>query len=283
MNLATGLSADLEISAYYAVPILAGVWSDAAGWTEVPSPYPSGCDANIGAGFDLSDDGEVVVGLMWDGCTPAAFRWTEADGTQILEVLGEPMEGSPNAPTNRATVVSGDGRVAAGFAASGYLDRTPARWDADGSGALLTPEITDLTGEVLSIDYDGDTLGVTQGYDGYVWTPDGGMVSLGRLETAMPTDTVYPNAITADGGAVFGGVGSEFFTVPTAFVWTEAAGMRALQELAVAAGVEVPEGYWLTSVIAVSDDGTVLLGRAFDADFMIRTFTMHVPAGTWGM
>lgn len=283
LNLATGLSAELDISAYFDVPVLAGRWSQTGGWTEVPSPYASGCDSNIGAGFDVSDDGDVVVGLMWDGCAPAAFRWTESGGTTPLAILGEPVDGSSVAPTNRATVVSGDGQVAAGFAANGYLDRTPARWSADGSGELLAPDEMAETGEVLSIDQDGDTLGVQRGYDGYRWTESGGFVSLGRVDTMMPTDTVYPNALTADGRAVFGGVGSEYFTVPVAFVWTEAAGMRAVQELAVAAGIEIPEGYWLTSVVAASDDGTVLLGRAFDADFSSKTFILHAPAAAWGL
>lgn len=283
LNLATGLSANLDISAYYDVPIQAGLWSETSGWTTLPSPYEAGCDSNIGAAFDVSDDGGAVVGLMWSGCAPAAFRWTASGGVVELEILGEPMEGSSSAPTNRATVVSGDGQVSAGFAANGYLDRTPARWTADGAGERLAPEDVDMTGEVLCIDQDGDTLGVQRGYDGYAWTEAGGMVSLGRLESALPTDTVYPNALTADGRAIFGGVGNEYLTVPSAFVWTSAAGMRSLQEVATAGGVEIPDGYWLTSVTAVSDDGTVLLGRAYDADFLVKTFVMHAPASAWGL
>lgn len=279
MNMATGISADLKISALHGVPVEAGVWSPSAGWVDLTSPFAVGCDVNIGGGFDISDDGAVVVGLMWDGCVPAAFRWSEAGGMQVLELLGE---GSSTTPTNRATVVSGDGQVAAGFAENGNLDRTPARWAADGSGEFLAPLDRDQTGEVLSIDGDGSTLGVLRGNDGYVWTADGGFVSLGRLPNALPTDPVYPNTMTHDGARIFGGVGSEYFTVPSAFVWTADQGIRSVQEVATAAGLTIDAGYWLTSVLAVSDDGSVLLGRAFDAEFNPKTFVLRVPAETWG-
>ncbi|MES2639484.1 MAG: hypothetical protein V4850_08360 [Myxococcota bacterium] len=281
-NLATGLSADGRISALYDTPVVeAGLWTEATGWQDLASPFAVGCDSDNGGGFDLSDDGTVVVGLLWDVCSPAAFRWTEAGGVQVLDILGEASEGSTNAPANRASVVSGDGQVSAGFAAYGPLDRSPTRWTADGAGELLAPDDRDAPGEVLSIDYDGSTLGVLRGYDGYVWTAAGGFVSLGRLETALPSDPVYVNALSADGHLAFGGVGSEFFGLPTAFVWSEALGMRSVQEVATAAGIVVDEGYWLTNVMAVSDDSTVILGRAFNAEGAPTTFVMHVPADVW--
>lgn len=279
-DMATGLSADGHIAALHGVPVEAGVWSAADGWVDLPSPYDAGCDADNGAAFDISDDAAVVVGLMWDGCAPAAFRWTATDGVMPLEILGEAFEGSTSPPTNRATVVSGDGQIAAGFAANGALDRTPAMWRADGAGVLLDPDNVDVTGEVLSIDADGSTLAGMRGNDGFVWT-EAGFVDLGRVDTAMPTDPVYPNAMSADGSLVFGGVGSEFFTIPTAFVWSSAGGTRPLQPLVEAAGVEVPEGYLFTSVLAVSDDATVIFGRAFDADFAVKSFIVRVPAGTF--
>ncbi len=280
-NMATGVSADRRISALHGIPVEAGLWGEADGWQDIASPFDSGCDSDNGGAFDVSDDGTVAVGLMWDGCAPAAFRWTAAGGTLILDTLGEAYEGSPSPPTNRASFVSGDGLVTGGFAAYGALDRSPARWTADGAGELLAPDDHDQTGEVLSIDYDGSTLGVLRGNDGYVWSEAGGFVSLGRLDTAMPTDPVYPNALSRDGSAAFGGVGSEYFTVATAFVWTEADGMRSLQDVATAAGVVVDDGYWLATVLAVSDDGTVVLGRAYTPDFAVETFVMHIPAGAW--
>lgn len=276
-DMATGISIDERFSALHGVPVEAGVWSATAGWTDLPSPYATDCDPDRGGAFDISDDGAVVVGLMWDGCAPVAFRWTEAGGVQPLELLGEPAPGSPSHPTNRATVVSGDGRWAAGFASSGSLDRTPALWGADGVGELLDPEARDAPGEVLSISYDGGTQAGLRGNDGFVRTRDGGFVDLGRVDTALPSDPVYPNAMTADGQVVFGAVGSEFFGVPVAFVWTEGEGMQALQPLVEAAGVPIEAGWTLTNVMAVSDDGRVLVGRGFDPDYAAQAFVLRLP------
>ncbi len=277
-DMGTAVSADLQIAALYAIPVEAATWSADGGWEVIPSPFDAGCDSDNGGAFDVSDDGAVAVGLLWDGCAPAAFRSTSS-GVQLLATLGESSGSS--APTNRATVVSGDGAIAAGFAEYGSIDRSPTRWAADGTGELLDPDNRDAPGEVLSIDYTGATLGIVQGYDGFAWTEAEGLVPMGRLENALPTDTVYPNALSADGSTAFGAVGSEFFTVPTAFAWTREDGMRSLQELAVAAGVVIDDGYWLDNVMAVSDDGTVILGRALDADYAPTTFVMHVPPGTF--
>ena len=278
-DMATGLSEDGRISALHGLPVEAGVWDPADGWTDLPSPYATGCDPDNGGAFDLSDDGAVVVGLMWEGCAPAAFRWTDEGGVLPLERLGEGYEGS--LATNRATVVSGDGQVVAGFAANGVLDRTPAVWAADGSGSLLDAAEQDVTGEVLSIDRTGATLAGLRGMDGFLWTDADGYTDLGRVDTALPTDPVYPNALSADGRLAFGGVGSEYFTVPVAFVWSAADGMRALQPLLADAGIDLG-GATLTSVVAVSDDGSTLIGRAFDADFALVSFVVRVDPAVYG-
>ena len=116
------------------------------------------------------------------------------------------------APSNRATVVSDDGTVAAGFAENGPLDRTPAMWRADGTGELLDPTQTDTPGEVLSISADGRTLAGISGYDGFVWTRGTGLVRMVRFDLALPSDPVYPNAMTADGSIIYRAVGDAFFS-----------------------------------------------------------------------
>ena len=180
-------------------------------------------------------------------------------------------------PTNRATVVSGDGAITAGFAESALVDRLPARWTADGHGEVLVPLDGDAPGEVLSISADGSVLAGTWGFDGFTWTEAAGVQILPRLEGPLPSDPVFPNAMTADGRTVFGGVGSAFFTIPTAFVWTAADGMRPLTALTTAAGIELPEGLVLTSVLGASADGTVLVGIAMDADAATHSFVLRLP------
>jgi hypothetical protein len=179
---------------------------------------------------------------------------------------------------NRATVLSDDGSVAAGFAENVMLDRSAAVWSADGPGFLLDPDQQDAPSEVLSISADGSVLGGTYGYDGFRWTDAEGMTILPRLDTALPSDPVFVNAIARDGELMFGGSGDAWSGVPIAFVWSEAAGTRALQDIAVASAIDVPEGFLFGNVMAASADGTVLLGTGLDADFASRSFVLRLPA-----
>ncbi|MFT3771829.1 MAG: hypothetical protein QM820_41000 [Minicystis sp.] len=181
-------------------------------------------------------------------------------------------------------MVSDDGRVAAGFAQQGGLDRTPAVWNADGTGFLLDPAEQNTPAEVLSISADGAMVaGVFGLEDGFLWTKEAGMVKLGPLPGGEAGQPVYPNAIAAGTKLVFGGVGDPFMTVPTAFVWTSSQGMRALSDLAAAQGVAIPAGYQLTVVLAASADGTVLLGVAYDEKGRQKTFVLRLPASAYGL
>ncbi len=280
-DFATGVSGTGRVTALYADPVLAGYWSEAADWAHVETPYATGCDMDFAGAWDVSADGTVVVGMTWHGCFPEAFRWTDSGGKgtyQTLEVLGSGFPGSPNPPTNRATVVSDDGKVTAGFAQLGNVDRSPAIWAADGKGTLLTPELTDTPGEVLSIDATGATVAGLTGYDGFVWTGATGLTVMQRFDVALPSDKVFPNAITANGSHVFGGVGDAFFTIPIAFVWTAGDGMKVLADVATASGITLPAGALLNNVTAASADGTVLIGTAMDAQGTPKTFVLRLPA-----
>lgn len=283
-DLATGISATGRITALHGVPVEAGVWTAADDWTDLGSPHPAGCDQDIGGAWDISGDGHLVVGLVWDGCAPDAFLWSDASGTGVftpLERLG--ATSSPAGPTNRATVISDDGSVIAGFAQNDPLDRSPAVWSSDGTGFLIDPTQLDTPGEILSISAHGDVLGMIWGFDGFVWTSAGGSVPIPRLDISLPTDPVYPNAITGDGTAVFGAIGDAFFSTPIAFVWTAAAGTRSLADVATAAGVTLPAGLILNNVLGASADGTVLIGTATDADFNLVSFVLRVPADAYAV
>ena len=282
--LATGISNTGRMTAMQGDPLRASVWTADGEWSDIESPFEKGCGEDVGSAWSVSADGEVVVGLTWNGCSAEAFRWTDTGGTPVykkLEVIGEPFEDSTVAPTNRATKVSADGRVAAGFAQLGGIDRSPAIWNEDGEGLLLAPDATDAPGEVLSIDGTGTTVAGNLGGDGFVWTEAGGFKTLERFDLAMPSDPVYPNAMTADGKTVFGGVGDAFFSLPTAFAWTEAGGMRPLSDVVVAAGIEIPEGLWLGNVLGASADGSVLVGTAMEESGMTKTFLLRLPEGTF--
>lgn len=283
LNLATGLSQTRRISAFYSVPVVAGVFTPGSGWSDIDSPFAMGCGEDRGAAWDISADGTVAVGFAWNDCSPQAFRWTDDGGdgtTLLLDVLGSSAGSSP--PTNRATVVSDDGTVAAGFAQTTLVDRWPAVWNEDGSGFLLTGPVTDDTpGEILSISADGSVVAGIWGFDAFLWTEAGGHVDLGKVPNALPSDPCYPNAMTADGSMIFGGCGNPFFGIPVAFVWTETEGMRPLVDIVTASDLTVPAGYTLTSVLATSADGAVVLGVAVDELMNQKSFVLQLPASAY--
>ena len=108
----------------------AAIWTGGKSWRLLGSVRPNAqpCDALLSSAFGTNDDGRVVVGLAWDGCSYArAFRWEEATGMVDL--------GSLSGASTRANGVSGDGRVVVGWEApTGF--REGAKW-VDGRQELI--------------------------------------------------------------------------------------------------------------------------------------------------
>jgi probable HAF family extracellular repeat protein len=275
-NIATAISDTKHVTGLHGHPTQAAVWSEAKDWVDLGSPHAAGCgDDDISGAFDISDDGSVIVGLAWNGCQPDAFRFSGNQFT-TLQVLGTSFN-PPNPPSNRASVVSADGRVSAGFAELAPLDRSAAVWGADGTGILIDPTNVDAPSEILSINGDGTVVAGITGFDAYVWSASTGMVPIPRTDTTLPSDPIFPNAMSFDGTTVYGGIGSAFFSIPVAFVWTAADGTRALADVATAAGITLPKGLILNNVLGASSDGKVLIGVAMDAEFNPKTFVLRLP------
>lgn len=153
----------------------AGLWTEAGGWQEIGFLPNAGECPSRSSGYELSGDGSVAVGLSWESCSGRGFVWTQADGMLPLEFVG--------VGGNRASVVSADGSVIAGFA-QGTFNRTPAIWD----GATRDGFVLDLSlqGEFNGISDDGSVLlgsvymGAPDGvFDAVRWTAAGGLEVLG--------------------------------------------------------------------------------------------------------
>ena len=285
----TGLSSTLRVSALHADPVQAGLWTSADGWLDLGSPAAMGCDQDISGGWDVSADGQTTVGLIWNGCTAEALRWSDAvapGGFTSMQVLGSVPPPSKLPPNNRATKISDDGAVAGGWAQTDLVDRWPAIWDAAGAGILLDAGgvfPADAPGEILSVSADGSVVAGIWNQDGFYWSQATGVVDIGRLPTSLPGEPCHPNAIAAGGQLIFGGSGDPFLGTPAAFVWTEADGMRSLQEIAAQHGADIPADYLLTNVLAASSDGTIVLGSALDASFNQVSFLLRMPVSAYGL
>lgn len=260
-------------------PEQAAIWSEASGWIDLGSPFPRGCDG-LGSGWDLNEDGSVAVGMLWkDNCDVAAFRWTDASGEGVLTPLAE------LGPVNRATVLSADGKVAAGFARmEGIADRSPAVWREDGTGFFLDEEETLHYGEIMGINEDGSMVTGVWGQEGFYWTKETGVVNIGSLPNPAGENLTLASTIAAGGKLIFGGSGHRVFSVQRAFVWTAEHGMRPLEDIARANGLVMRDGFILSHVMSASADGEVVVG--FASNPLTQewiSFVLELPISAYGL
>jgi hypothetical protein len=267
-----------RVAGVYSLPFTAGLWNASSDWVILGSPFDGGCDPFVSGAFGINFDGTVAVGNVWEGCFTDAFLWTGVgDGGTftLLEKLGSATG------ADRASVVSGDGKVAAGFVQTAVNDRSPAIWHADGTGFMLDSSQY-APGEVLAINADGSMVAGIYNLSGFYWTQDAGMVDIGKLPGALPTDNTWPNAIAANGQLLFGGSGDPA-GIPQAVVWTEDGGLRPIQDIAVAQGITLPGTFVLSSIVGASADGTTLLGVAVDDTYAQEPFILRLPVSAYGI
>lgn len=276
------LSANLRIAAGYGFqPGEAGLWSEPSGWLKLGTSFAQGCvDSStptpnvldLGTAFDVSADGTTAVGFLWEGCSAGqAFRWRDSGGRGTFTMLAR-LGGVVG--FERATVVSADGRVAAGFApqqvGKSFVDRSPARWLEDGTGMLLDPGNANEPGEVTAISADGAVMAgiwasTAGGINGFVWTATAGVTRLIPPSTTPEFESVFVNAMSANGKFILGAISTFdpnlLSATQRAFAWSAAGGFQTLADLAVSVGITLGAGQQLTNVLAVSADGTTILGE----------------------
>ena len=281
VDLATGVSNDLRISAEYANPVVGGIWSDAtSAWLTLPSPHATGCDVFYGGAFDISGDGKTATGLLYNGCATEAFRWTDTGGAGTmtpLEVLGTPT----------ATAKSDRGkRNLAGRSDHRRLRRERRRRPHARDVGREQPRHTSPSdrhghpGEILAIDADGGVLGGTLGNQAFVWTAADGVVMLPVFDGADPAASSFVNATSADGATLFGEIGDGFsLTPPTAVIWKRTGTsytVATLVDVCAAASVTVPTGFGFTNIVGASADGRSIVGTAA-SDTEFKTFSLRLP------
>ena len=89
----------------------AAIWLGGKDWRILGSfsADAESCDRLLSGTFGMNDDGNVIVGLGWDGCRLAhGFRWEESTG---MVDLGSSVPGR----SSRANDVSSNGRVIVGW------------------------------------------------------------------------------------------------------------------------------------------------------------------------
>ncbi len=218
-----------------------------------------------GGGTNISRDGATVVGRLDNGFfTPFhAFRWTEGAGIVDLGTLDPPNNATRS---SFATDVGDNGSVIVGHSQTSTGATHAFRWTAGGGmvdlGTGLGP-----AGNSAAFGVSGDgsivvgqsdfppTPGLfTNTRQAFRWTQAGGFQTLGTIN-GIPNSIAL--AVTADGSTIVGRAirsipsGASSISRSRAFRWTEAGGMV---DLGVLPGDEH------SSAVAVSDDGTIVVG-----------------------
>ncbi len=207
---------------------------------------------------DVSADGSFVVGTLREGNVniAEAFRWTDGGGMVGLGTLS----GGPTS-YSVASGVSADGLAVVGWSGSNPNVGESYLWTEGGGmqGLGVLPGDTDSGAHGISA--DGSTVVGVSGNcceaQAYRWTAGTGMLGLGYLPGR---DVSAATGVSGDGSVVVGY--SEHFNGTSdgeAFIWDETHGMRRLQDVLTAAGLDLT-GWRLQYTGDVSDDGNVIVG-----------------------
>ncbi|WP_193213235.1 HYR domain-containing protein [Luteolibacter marinus] len=288
----SGISADGSAVAgsSYAYSGLTYQGTEAFRWTETGGMQSLGALSTRSDGYrdshtrGISADGLIVAGdsVIFSGLAAVgreAFRWTETSGMQSLGALSTRSDGYRYAYT---IGLSADGSTVAGYSEiySGSVGKgTEAfRWTETGGmqslGALSTRSDGFRYAIASGISADGSTVtgysnlysGSTyQGREVFRWTETGGLQSLGALSTGSDGfRNSIARGISADGGVVVGL--SNLYSGTSvigqkAFAWTEAGGMRNIEEILTSDfGVDLSD-WELRDALSLSADGTIVAGQ----------------------
>ena len=207
---------------------------------------------------DVSADGSIVVGTLLDHPVyiDEAFRWTDAGGIVGLGTL-------PGGIASRARGVSADGSIVVGDSAQNSVAEA-FLWTEAGGMQGLGHLPGDTHSWAFDISADGSTavgesnhpIGNISDSEAFRWTASSGMVGLGRLPGLQYS---YAYAVSGDGSVVVGSADNWVPETGDAFIWDETNGMRRLQDVLTAAGLDLT-GWRLQSAGDVSDDGNVVVG-----------------------
>lgn len=266
------------------------IWTSAAGMTGLG--YLPG--QNYGYALGISGDGSTVVG--WGEALysiSSAFKWTAPTGMVSLgtgqlafaaNASGSAVFGRFDRTAGRWTAaagwvglgfptgyntstargVSSDGSVVVGYAINTLNNNMQGfRWTAQTGMVALGLLPWAAYGYAFATNADGSVVvgfnatnnfGAANNIEAFRWTASTGVIGLGRL----PGDNFsQAYAVSADGSVIVG------FNGPNAFIWTPTYGMKSIQDILIADGLNL-NGWSLSSAIGISADGTVIVGNGID-------------------
>lgn len=270
-----GISADGLIGTGFGTLSTANVravrWNSGSGMTNLGTLGSSGFSNSDAT--DISSAGNRIVGRSTSSAGFRAFLWISGSGMQNLGVL------RPSASQNfsGAQAISGDGSTVVGGSSFTITEPGPTPDDdpvvvdqgreafawtaAGGMVGLGDLDGGGLGSEALGVSPDGSVIvgsgSITGGQVGVIWS-DGVMQAVGDLAGGDTSSLLRD--VSADGRFAVGEGNDD--DGRTAVIWDAGNGLRKLSDVLAANGVDFG-GRLLRSVVAISDDGDVLVGNGF--------------------
>jgi probable HAF family extracellular repeat protein len=211
-----------------------------------------------GWAYAITPDGSVIAGSMSATIMDyAAFRWLSPGPPA-------PLAGVPGQVSASAHAIAADGRTFAGSISIGSLvNHHGALW---GDGGFTVSVLPDLCSQgissVLGMTPDGRTQVGQSCAHAVKWT-DGGVTSLGTLPNGLPFSIYLATGVSADGNTIVGlGNYDPNSSAGSAFIWDPINGMRDLNTVAIAAGINL-NGFYMYYARGVSADGKCIVGYGF--------------------
>lgn len=271
--------------------ITQGMWTEGLGWQTL-SPYPADMglvDNYAGSAWNISGDGEHVVGLYWragatDGIAHASTG-TVSTGVASLGSFGG---------SSRANAANYDGSVVVGWDEASDGHWRSVVW-VNGVETILHDlgaftEAVDVNGAgnvVVGDAWNESTL--TR--EAAVWRWNGASWDEQMLGILPGTFELWgravANGVSDDGSVIVGYNVYDFgpFADTTGFVWTADLGMVSVESYLARHGVAVDPMFDFISLTGVSADGLTLIGYGIDyRTFQYQSFSITIPSpGTLAM
>src|SRR3989304_2264375 len=140
----------------------------------------------------------------------------------------------------------------------------------------------EFASNALAISDDGNVIvgsgGGQDGMEAFRWTAEDGVVGLGILPQLEPHLTPYSIAygVSADGSVIVGD------SIQQAFVWDERHGLRSIESILTAAGVDLT-GWRLLRAMNASADGRTIVGYGVVGDGPELLWVAVLPENVFGV
>lgn len=252
-------------------------WEATTGlWTPLPG-LGGVSGSSVSTAYDLSGDGQTLVGLAWKTAGEAhAFKWTPSGGTVDIG-LWLPGPGW----SSRANAVSADGNFAAGLITS---PQRAIRWNLTAGtgqylGSLEPGNAIYGSSTAQGISADGTWVVGTSAYNAFRWSAATGMQSLGAIGAAGFGNSGYATAVSADGKVVVGWSGTNVLN-SQAFIWREGmTNVEKLQDYLLNNGVSAAYSQWQVLKLAsdISADGRFVVGWGTNSANQSEGFRVELP------